>query len=80
MMFEMGLTNVIYCSYYIAIKEQKEIKWKERMLTEKLKLPFFFSFFFLIFLFRAEPGAYGNTQLNWSYSCWPIPQPQQRWV
>ena len=46
MMFEMGLTNVIYCSYYIAIKEQKEIKWKERMLTEKLELPFFFSFFF----------------------------------
>ena len=42
----------------------------------------FFGFFFvcLFLLFRAASVAYGDSQTrgsNWSYSCWPTPQPQQ---
>ena len=42
-----------------------------------------FFFFFLknfFFNFMATPVAYGKSPrgLNWSYSYWPKPQPQQR--
>ena len=49
---------------------------------------FFFNFLtFYLFIyfafFRAAPTAHGDSQAkgaNWSYSCWPMTQPQQRRV
>ena len=40
----------------------------------------FFVFIYLFLLFRAATMAYGDSQArgsNQSYSCWPLPQPQQ---
>ena len=40
-------------------------------------------FLFCFLLFRAAPVAYGHSQArgrNQSYSCWPIPQPQQHGI
>ena len=51
------------------------------LLMARFLVWFFFCFvlFFFFFLFRLAPVAYGRSQArtNWSYSCWPIPQPQQ---
>ena len=47
-----------------------------------LQLPWGF-FFFSLLLFRAIPVAFGGfhaRMLNWSCSCWPIPQPQRHGI
>ena len=43
----------------------------------------YMSIYIYICFYRAAPAAYGSSWArgsNWSRSCWPVPQPQQRQI
>ena len=76
------LQNIVMTAPLKKKKKKREIG-KGRPRVEIVYIYFHLKKKSFFCLFRATPVAYGGSQArgsNWSYSCWPTPQPQQRHI